>query len=97
LAESKWLKTKLRLDRQQILEYPQDLLPVENLAYEGCSLQDINRDNPTTFARKQKYLLVSGLHSVELPDGYEGEFLDRNQSFILAYTHGSNMTQSKFE
>jgi len=50
-------KQSLKIDRQQILEYPQDLLPVdaEFKGYEEVVVQDIKLTTDNVLFRKQKY------------------------------------------
>jgi len=68
----------LKIDRQQILEYPQDLLPVdaEFKGYEEVVVQDIKLTTDNVLFRKQKYYSPQRekTYLAELPDGYEGEF-----------------------
>jgi len=57
-SHEKGFKNKsLKIDRQQILEYPQDLLPVdaEFKGYEEVVVQDIKLTTDNVLFRKQKY------------------------------------------
>lgn len=100
-SHEKGFKNKsLKIDRQQILEYPQDLLPVdaEFKGYEEVVVQDIKLTTDNVLFRKQKYYSPSEgkTYLAELPDGYEGEFGPGIKALVISLYYGSNMTQSKF-
>jgi len=92
-------KKQIKIDRQQILEYPQDLLPVdaEFKGYEEVVVQDIKLTTDNVLFRKQKYYSPSEgkTYLAELPDGYEGEFGPGIKALVISLYYGSNMTQSK--
>jgi len=92
-------KQSLKIDRQQILEYPQICCQLmQNLKAEEVVVQDIKLTTDNVLFRKQKYYSPSEgkTYLAELPDGYEGEFGPGIKALVISLYYGSNMTQSKF-
>lgn len=99
-SHEKGFKNKsLKIDRQQILEYPQELLPVDAQfkGYEEVVVQDIKLTTDNVLFRKEKYYSPreGKTYLAELPDGYEGEFGPGIKALVISLYYGSNMTQSK--
>jgi hypothetical protein len=84
------------LDREEILEYPQDQLPsdAEFKGYEQVIIQDISLATDNILFRKQKYYSpsVRKTYVAELPLGYEGEFGPGIKALIISLYYGGNMT-----
>jgi len=97
-SHEKGLKQSLKIDRQQILEYPQICCQLmQNLkATKRVVVQDIKLTTDNVLFRKQKYYSPSEgkTYLAELPDGYEGEF--GLKALVISLYYGNNMTQSKF-
>jgi hypothetical protein len=76
------------LDREEILEYPQDQLPsdAEFKGYEQVIIQDISLATDNILFRKQKYYSpsVGKTYVAELPMGYEGEFGPGIKALIIS-------------
>jgi hypothetical protein len=89
----------LKIDRQQILEYPQELLPVDAQfkGYEEVVVQDIKLTTDNVLFRKEKYYSPreGKTYLAELPDGYKGEFGPGIKALVISLYYGSNMTQTK--
>ena len=89
----------LKIDREQILEYPQSQLPTDAQfkGYEEVIVQDITLTTDNILFRKQKYYSpVEGkTYLAELPLGYEGEFGPGVKALIISLYYGGNMTQGK--
>jgi len=74
----------LKIDRQQILEYPQDLLPVdaEFKGYEEVVVQDIKLTTDNVLFRKQKYYSPRGKNLLSGTTRWlRGRIWTGNQSF----------------
>ncbi len=71
-------KSQLKIDREEILEYPMELLPVDAQfkGYEEVIIQDITLGTNNVLFLKQKYYSPQNRKTflAELPLGYEGEF-----------------------
>ncbi len=71
-------KENIKIDREQILEDPQDQLPAdaEFKGYEEVIVQEIKLCTDNILFRKQKYYSPSEkkTYLASLPEGYEGEF-----------------------
>ena len=89
----------IKIDREEILEYPQDKLPVdaEFKGYEQVIVQDISLTTDNILFRKQKYYSASvgKTYLAELPNGYEGEFGPGIKALVISLYYGSNMTKGK--
>ena len=92
-------KSQLKIDREEILEYPMELLPIdaEFKGYEEVIIQDITLGTDNVLFLKQKYYSPSRgkTPKAELPPGYEGEFGPGIKSLIISLYYGGNMTQGK--
>lgn len=89
----------IKIDRQEIIKYPQEKLPVDAQfkGYEEVIVQDINLTTDNVLFRKEKYYSPreGKTYLAELPDGYEGEFGPGVKALVISLYYGSNMTQSK--
>lgn len=89
----------IKIDREEILEYPQDKLPAdaEFKGYEEVMVQDLKLITDNILFRKQKYYSPSKrkTYLAELPEGYEGEFGPGLKTLVISLYYGGNMTQSK--
>jgi regulator of replication initiation timing len=89
----------IKIDREQILEYPQDKLPVDAQfkGYEEVIVQDIILATDNILFRKEKYYspLEGKTYLAELPRGYEGEFGPGIKTLVISLYYGGNMTQGK--
>jgi hypothetical protein len=89
----------IKIDREEILEYPQDQLPADAKfkGYEQVIVQDISLATDNILFRKQKYYSpsVGKTYVAELPLGYEGEFGPGIKALIISLYYGGNMTQGK--
>lgn len=99
-SHEKGFKNKsIKIDRQKILEYPRELLPVDAQfkGYEEVIVQDIKLTTDNVLFRKEKYYSPreGKTYLAELPDGYEGEFGPGIKALVISLYYGSNMTQSK--
>lgn len=99
-SHEKGFKNKsIKIDRQQILSYPLELLPVDAQfkGYESVVVQDIKLTTDNVLFRKEKYYSPAEgkTYLAELPDGYEGEFGPGIKALVISLYYGSNMTQSK--
>ncbi|WP_445250158.1 hypothetical protein [Microcoleus sp. OTE_8_concoct_300] len=86
----------IKIDREEILEYPTDQLPAdaEFKGYEQVIIQDISLATDHILFRKQKYYSPSlrKTYVAELPLGYEGEFGPGIKGLIISLYYGGNMT-----
>jgi regulator of replication initiation timing len=89
----------IQIDREEILEYPQELLPgdAQFKGYEFVIVQDIILTTDNVLFRKQKYYSPSEgkTYVAELPRGYEGEFGPGIKTLVISLYYGGNMTQGK--
>ncbi len=89
----------IKIDRQEILEYPLELLPADAQfkGYEEVIVQDIKLTTDNVLFRKQKYYSPSEgkTYLAELPLGYEGEFGPGVKALVISLYYGGNMTQGK--
>ncbi len=89
----------IKIDRQEILEYPPQKLPVDAQfkGYEEVIVQDIKLTTDNVLFRKEKYYSPSEekTYLAELPEGYEGEFGPGIKALVISLYYGGNMTQSK--
>ena len=87
---------RIKIDREEILEYPKDQLPAdaEFKGYEQVIIQDISLATDNILFRKQKYYSpsVGKTYVAELPLGYEGEFGPGIKALIISLYYGGNMT-----
>ena len=78
----------IKIDREEILEYPKDQLPAdaEFKGYEQVIIQDISLATDNILFRKQKYYSpsVGKTYIAELPMGYEGEFGPGIKALIIS-------------
>lgn len=92
-------KANLKIDREEILEYPRELLPADAQfkGYEEVIVQDIILTTDNVRFRKEKYYSPSQGKSylAELPCGYKGEFGPGIKTLVLSLYYGGNMTQGK--
>ena len=98
--KSKGRKTEsIKIDREEIVEYPQDKLPAdaEFKGYEEVIVQDLKLLTDNILFRKQKYYSPSErkTYLAELPRGYKGEFGPGLKTLVLSLYYGGNMTQGK--
>ena len=89
----------LKIDRQEIIKYPQEKLPsdAQFKGYEEVVVQDIELTTNNVLFRKEKYYSPSQgkTYLAELPCGYEGEFGPGIKALVISLYYGSNMTQGK--
>ena len=89
----------IKIDREEILEYPQFNLPADAQfkGYEEVIVQDITLATNNVLFRKQKYYSPSEgkTYLAELPSGYEGEFGPGIKALMISLYYGGNMTQGK--
>lgn len=89
----------IKINREQILEYPQDKLPAdaEFKGYQEVIIQDIILETDNVLFRKEKYYSPSAgkTYLAELPCGYEGEFGPGIKALVMSLYYGGNMTQGK--
>ena len=89
----------IKIDRQEIIKYPQEKLPVDAQfkGYEEVVVQDIKLSTDNVLFRKEKYYSpqTGKTYLAELPDGYEGEFGPGIKALVISLYYGSNMTQGK--
>lgn len=89
----------IKIDREKILEYPQDKLPedVQFKGYEEVIVQDIILTTDNVLFRKEKYYspLKKKTYLAQLPWGYEGEFGPGIKTLVISLYYGGNMTQGK--
>ncbi len=92
-------KSKVKIDREEILEYPIELLPIDAQfkGYEEVIIQDITLGTDNVLFRQQKYYSDSTRKTdlAELPAGYEGEFGLGIKTLIISLYYGGNMTGGK--
>ena len=91
--------TLIKVDRTQILEYPQGKLPedAEFKGYEEITVQDILLKTDNVLFRKQKYYSPTEgkTYLAPLPSGYDGEFGPGVKALVMSLYYGGNMTQGK--
>ena len=97
---SKKSKNKsIKIDREEILVYPQEKLPADAQfkGYEKIVVQDILLKSDNILFRKQKYYSpqTKKTYLAPLPTGYEGEFGPGIKALIMSLYYGGNMTQGK--
>jgi hypothetical protein len=89
----------IKIDRQEILEYPQSKLPADAQfkGYEEVIVQNITLTTDNVLFRKQKYYSPSEgkTYLAELPLGYKGEFGPGVKALVISLYYGGNMTQGK--
>ncbi|MTJ10811.1 transposase [Anabaena sp. UHCC 0204] len=89
----------IKINREEILEYPQDKLPADAKfkGYEEVIVQDIILTTDNVLFRKEKYYspLEKKTYLAELPSGYEGEFGPGIKTLVISLYYGGNMTQGK--
>ena len=89
----------IKIDRKQILEYPQDKLPAdaEFKGYQEVIVQDIILKTDNVLFQKEKYYSpsVGKTYLAELPRGYEGEFGPGIKALVISLYYGGNLTQGK--
>ncbi|WP_293064563.1 transposase [Okeania sp. SIO2B3] len=92
-------KSQLKIDREEILEYPMELLPMDAQfkGYKEVIIQDISLETDNVLFLKEKYYSRSTrkTYLAELPIGYEGEFGPGIKALIISLYYGANMTQGK--
>jgi regulator of replication initiation timing len=92
-------KAKIKIDRSEIVEYPQSELPedAQFKGYEEVIVQDIFLKTDNVLFRKQKYYSpqTGKTYLAELPLGYDGEFGPGVKSLVMSLYYGGNMTQGK--
>ena len=92
-------KTEIKIDREEIVEYPPEKLPedAEFKGYEEVIVQDIVLKTDNVKFRKQKfYSAQTGkTYLASLPAGYEGEFGPGIKALATSLYYGGNMTQGK--
>ena len=89
----------IKIDREKILEYPQEKLPADAKfkGYEEVIVQDIILKSDNVLFRKEKYYsaLEKKTYLADMPDGYEGEFGPGIKTLVISLYYGGNMTQNK--
>ncbi len=89
----------IKIDREEILVYPQEQLPADAQfkGYEEVVVQDILLKPDNILFRKQKYYSpqTKKTYLAPLPTGYEGEFGPGIKALIMSLYYGGNMTQKK--
>jgi regulator of replication initiation timing len=89
----------IKIEREEILEYPQDKLPVDSefKGYEQVIVQDISLTTDNILFCKHKYYSASvgKTYLAELLNGYEGEFRPGIKALVISLYYGSNMIQGK--
>ncbi|MEH2164287.1 MAG: transposase [Nostoc sp.] len=90
----------IKIDRKQILEYPQDKLPAdaEFKGYQEVIVQDIILKTDNVLFQKEKSGYspsVGKTYLAELPRGYEGEFGPGIKALVISLYYGGNLTQGK--
>jgi hypothetical protein len=92
-------KASIKIDREEIVEYPQELLPADGQfkGYEKVIIQDMILATDNVLYRKEKYysVLEGKTYLAERPCGYEGEFGLGIKTLIISLYYGGNMTQGK--
>ncbi|MEY3223232.1 MAG: transposase [Cuspidothrix sp.] len=92
-------KASIKIDRKEIVEYPQELLPADAQfkGYEEVIVQDITLKTDNVLFQKEKYYSPSEgkTYLAELPSGYKGEFGPGIKALVLSLYYGGNMTQGK--
>ncbi|MEO3703944.1 hypothetical protein [Trichormus azollae] len=92
-------KASIKIDREEIVEYPQELLPADAQfkGYEEVIIQDIILATDNVLYRKEKYYspLEGKTYLAERPCGYEGEFGLGIKTLIISLYYGGNITQGK--
>jgi regulator of replication initiation timing len=91
-------KASIKIDREEIVEYPQELLPADAQfkGYEEVIIQDMILATDNVLYRKEKYYspLEGKTYLAERPWGYEGEFGLGIKTLIISLYYGGNMTQA---
>lgn len=89
----------IKIDRKEILEYPQSSLPsdAEFKGYEEVIIQDILLETDNVLFRKEKYYSPQEgkTYLAPLPPGYDGEFGPGIKALVISLYYGGNMTQGK--
>lgn len=89
----------VKVDREQILEYPEAELPFDSefKGYEFVIVQDILLKTDNVLFRKEKYYSPSEkkTYLASLPSGYDGEFGPGVKALVMSLYYGGNMTQRK--
>ena len=89
----------IKIDREEILEYPLELLPADAKfkGYEEVIVQDIILTTDNVLFRKQKYYSPSEgkTYLAGLPSGYSGEFGPGIKALVISLYYGGNITQGK--
>ena len=92
-------KENIKIDREEILEYPQGQLPTdaEFKGYEEVIVQDIKLSTDNILFRQQKYYSPSEkkTYLASLPAGYEGEFGPGFIALVISLYYGGNMSLGK--
>ena len=99
---SKKSKNKsIKIDREEILVYPQEQLPADAQfkGYEEVVVQNILLKSDNILFRKQKYYSpqTGKTYLAALPIGYEGEFGPGIKALVVSLYYGGNMTQGKIK
>jgi regulator of replication initiation timing len=89
----------VKVDREQILEYPEAELPFDSefKGYEFVIVQDILLKTDNVLFRKEKYYSPSEkkTYLASLPSGDDGEFGPGVKALVMSLYYGGNMTQGK--
>ncbi|MBN3945278.1 MAG: hypothetical protein HWQ38_01815, partial [Nostoc sp. NMS7] len=92
-------KANIKIDRSEIVEYPQSELPedAQFKGYEEVIVQDIFLKTDNVLFRKQKYYSpqTGKTYLAKLPLGYDGEFGPGVKALVMSLYYGGNMTQGK--
>lgn len=89
----------IKINREQILQYPQDKLPAdaEFKGYQEVIVQDITLATDNILFRKEKYYspAVGKTYLAELPCGYEGEFGPGIKTLVISLYYGAARLRGK--
>jgi len=89
----------IKINREQILQYPQDKLPAdaEFKGYQEVIVQDITLATDNILFRKEKYYspVVGKTYLAELPCGYEGEFGPGIKTLVISLYYGAARLRGK--
>ena len=92
-------KTQIKIDREEIVEYPPEKLPedAEFKGYEEVIVQDIVLKTDNVRFRKQKFYSpqTGKTYLASLSAEYEGEFGPGIKTLAKSLYYGGNMTQGK--
>ncbi|MDF5730054.1 MAG: hypothetical protein PUP92_19075 [Rhizonema sp. PD38] len=92
-------KANIKIDRSEIIEYPQSELPqdAQFKGYEEVVVQDISLKTDNVLFRKQKYYSpqTGKTYLAELPLGYDGEFGPGVKALVMSLYYGAARLRGK--